>query len=101
MMLVTSPVGGQPLPERIAVALEGRITDPGSSRTEIMRIIRALRTPGDPTEEALKAATPWVSDLATYERRGYVVFLFIHWQGLWCGVSVQAVPEGYGIPFVQ
>jgi hypothetical protein len=101
MMLVTNPAGGQPLPERIAGALEGRITDPGPSRTEIMRIIRALRTPGDPTEEALKASTPWVSDLATYERRGYAVFLFIHWQGIWCGVSVHVVPEGYGIPFVQ
>jgi hypothetical protein len=101
MMLVTSPAGGTPLPDRVAGALERRLTDLGSAHAEITRIIRALRTPGDPTEEALKAAAPWVSDLPTYERRGYAVFLFIHWQGIWCGVSVQAVPEGYGIPFVH
>ena len=101
MMLVTSPAGGPPLPDRIAGALESRLTDSGSARAEITRIIRALRTPGDPTEEALKAAMPWVSDLAAYEHRGYAVFLFIHWQGIWCGVSVRAVPEGYGIPFVH
>ncbi len=100
MMLVTGPAGGLPLPERIADALGNRLPAAGPVRDQIARIIRALRTPGDPAEEALKVATPWVSDLLTYERLGYAVFVFIHWQGISCGVSVQTVPEGYGIPFV-
>lgn len=100
MMLVTGPVGGLPLPERVAGALGSRLPASGPARDQLARIIKALRTPGDPAEEALKAATPWVSDLSTYERMGYAVFVFIHWQGISCGVTVQTVLEGYGIPFV-
>ena len=67
----------------------------------MMRIGVALQTPGNSAEEALKAAIPVISDLATYERFGYAVFLFIHWQGTYCAVTFKAVPEGYGIPFVE
>jgi hypothetical protein len=101
MMLVTGPAGGPPLSERIAEALEGPLPASAPARAQISRIVDALRTPGAPVREELKTLTPWVSDLSTYERRGYAVFVFVHWQGIWCGVSVQAVPEGYGIPFVR
>ena len=103
MMLVTAPGSGPPLSDRIARALTGRFPDPNASREslEIARIAAALRTPGTPVQEALKAAAPWISDLATYERGGYAVFLFVRWQGIFCAVVVQAVPEGYGIPFVD
>jgi len=49
----------------------------------------------------LKAAAPWLSDLSSYERWGYAVFLFIHWEGVRCVLTLRAVPEGYGIPFVR
>ena len=103
MMLVTAPGSGPPLSDRIARALSGRFPDPNASResVELARIAAALRTPGSPVQEALKAAAPWISDLATYERLGYAVFLFVRWQGIFCAVVVQAVPEGYGIPFVD
>jgi hypothetical protein len=65
------------------------------------RIAAGLRTPGDPAHAALAAAAPWISDLGTYERWGYAVFLFIHWEGISCVATFRAVPEGYGIPFVQ
>jgi hypothetical protein len=67
----------------------------------LARVVAALRRPGDPGAEALKAAAPWISDLFTYERLGYAVFLFIHWKGVGCGITLRAVPEGYGIPFVD
>lgn len=104
MMLVTSPGPvGPPLVDRIGRALAGRPRDPGApgEAMEIARIAAALRTPGDPAEEALKTVAPWVSDLRTYERLGYAVFLFVRWQGIHCAVIFKAVPEGYGIPFVD
>ena len=103
MMLITGPGIGQLILERIADGLLRTPMNPAGigSCTEITRIAGALRTPGDPTVEALKAITPMVSDLATYEKWGYAVFLFVHWQGIRCGLIVRAVPEGYGIPFVQ
>lgn len=103
MLLVTAPGSGPPLSDRIARALTERFPDPNASREslEMARIATALRTPGSPVQEALKAAAPWISDLATYERGGYAVFLFVRWQGIFCAVVVQAVPEGYGIPFVD
>ena len=101
MMLITGGPGAAPFSDRIIAALGKLEPANGGVRAEIARIIRALRTPGDPAQEALKAAAPWVSDLASYERGGYAVFLFIHWQGLWCTITVRAVPEGYGIPFVR
>lgn len=101
MMLLTGGPGAPPLFDHIIAALGKLELADGAVRDEIARIIRALRTPGDPAQEALKAGAPWVSDLASYERGGYAVFLFIHWQGLWCTITVRAVPEGYGIPFVR
>ena len=103
MMLITGPGIGSSLAARIARALTmlplALNTRPRG--LEIMRIGAALQAPGDPAAEALKAAIPAISDLATYERFGYAVFLFIHWQGTYCAVTFKAVPEGYGIPFVE
>lgn len=103
MMLVTGPGSGPPLVDRIARELAPRLGDPRASGEagEIARIAAALRTPGDPVLEALKAAAPWISDLATYERWGYAVFLFVRWEGFRCVLTLRAVPEGYGIPFVR
>ncbi len=101
MMLISGGPGAAPLIARAIAALHTLESADVDTRREIARIIQSLRTPGDPAQEALKAAAPWVSDLFSYERWGYAVFLFIHWQGLWCTVTVRAVPEGYGIPFVR
>ncbi len=101
MMLITGGPGAAPFSDRIIAALGKLEPADAGVPAEIARIIRALRTPGDPAQEAVKAAAPWVSDLASYEREGYAVFLFIHWQGLWCTITLKAVPEGYGIPFVR
>ncbi len=103
MMLITAPGTSPPLSDRIATALTTRFPGPKASRQslELARIAAALRNPGDPVQEALKAAAPWISDLRNYERWGYAVFLFIRWQGISCGVVFTAVPEGYGIPFVN
>lgn len=49
----------------------------------------------------MKGASPWIADLSTYERLGYAVFLFVHWEGVRCVVTLRAVPEGYGIPYVR
>lgn len=101
MMLITGGPGAAPLLGRVITALG--VVEPADrdARGEINRIVRELRTPGHPAQEALKAAAPWVSDLASYEKWGYAVFLFVHWQGLWCTFTVRAVSEGYGIPFVR
>jgi hypothetical protein len=103
MVLVTGPGSVPSLALRIAQALARgpRASDTLLGVLQTARIAAALRTPGDPAEEALKAALPWISDLATYERLGYAVFLFIHQQGFYCAVTFKAVPEGYGIPFVE
>ena len=103
MMLVTGPGSGPSLAGRIAQGLERASRRPvaPAQAAEIARIAAALRTPGDPPAEAIKSAAPWVSDLYTYERLGYAVFLFIHWTGVSCGITLRAVPEGYGIPFVD
>jgi len=101
MVLVTSPVGGPPIAARIAEALEAGPSRNPSGRAAIARVIDRLRTPGDPAVEMLKAAAPWLSDLSSYERWGYAVFLFIHWEGVRCVLTLRAVPEGYGIPFVR
>ncbi len=101
MMLVTGPASAPPTPIRIAGALEARMPRDPVAHAEIARVVAALRAPGDPAFEALKVAAPWMSDLVTYERWGYAVFLFIHWQGVRCGMTLRAVPEGYGIPFVR
>jgi len=106
MMLVTLPLGHSPL-----AAVAGRIASglrllppeprPLGETPILARIAAGLRTPGDAAQAALAAAAPWISDLGTYERWGYAVFLFIHWEGISCVVTFRAVPEGYGIPFVQ
>lgn len=103
MMLVTGPGSGPPLADRIARVLSRRVPGPRPSgeAAEIARIAAGLRTPGAPAQEALAAAAPWISDLATYERWGYAVFLFIRWAGISCVATFVTVPEGYGIPFVE
>jgi len=103
MVLVTGPGSVPFLALRIAQTLARRTRTSGHplGALETARIAVALRTPGDPAAEALKAALPWISDLGTYERLGYAVFLFIHQQGIYCAVTFTAVPEGYGIPFVE
>jgi hypothetical protein len=103
MMLVIAVGSGPPLTGRIAHALEraARLPVVPAQAAEVARIAAALRTPGDPVSETIKAAAPWISDLFTYERLGYAVFLFVHWTGTGCGVTLRTVPEGYGIPFVD
>lgn len=103
MMLVIGAGSGPLLAGRIAQGLErvSRRAVAPAQVAEISRIVAALRTPGDPLVEAVKSVAPWVSDLYTYERLGYAVFLFIHWTGVACGITLRAVPEGYGIPFVD
>jgi hypothetical protein len=101
MVLLTGPSGAPALGNRAAAALGTAVPRGGPAVDTLARIIATLRTPGSPANEALKAAAPWVSDLQTYERDGYAVFLFVHWTGVRCGVSVEAVPEGYAIPFVR
>jgi hypothetical protein len=101
MMLISGGPGAPPLLARTIEALKTLESADADTRREIARLIQSLRTPGDPAQEALKAVAPWVSDLRSYERWGYAVFLFIHWQGVWCTITVSAVPEGYGIPFVR
>jgi hypothetical protein len=103
MMLVAGPGVGPPVADRIAGALRlaGAVRPAAPGAQELLRIAAGLLTPGDPVEEALKSAAPWISDLGTYERLGYAVFLFIHWQGVRCGVTLTTVPEGYAIPFVD
>jgi hypothetical protein len=101
MMLVAGPSDLPLNAALIAGTLASHLPRDQSARAQLERVIGALRTPGDPAAEALKAASPWVADLATYEKWGYAVFLFIHWQGVGCGVTLRAVPEGYGIPYVR
>ena len=101
MMLVTAAGSGPPLAGRVAQGLERAWSASPARSAEIARTAAALRTPGDPLVEAIKSAAPWISDLSTYERLGYAVFLFIHWTGTGCGITIRAVPEGYGIPFVD
>ncbi|HLW60588.1 MAG TPA: hypothetical protein VKV57_11785 [bacterium] len=100
MMLVTGPAAAGPLAARVAQALITR-PHPAEGGRAIARIAAALRTPGDPGVEALKAVSPWISDLATYERLGYAVFLFVSWEGVRCAVTFRTIPEGYAIPFVR
>ena len=100
MVLLSGPSVGNSLGVRAAAALESAAS-PAAVSDVLTRIIAALRTPGTPASESLKAAAPRVSDLMTYEREGYAVFLFVRWTGVSCAVTVRAVPEGYGIPFVH
>ncbi|HKV45572.1 MAG TPA: hypothetical protein VJT32_13005 [bacterium] len=101
MMLVTGPAPAA-LADQVIQALRRHDAEPRSGEGEaIARIAAALRTPGDPALEALKVGSPWIGDLATYERWGYAVFLFVRWEGFRCTVTLRPVPEGYGIPFVR
>ena len=101
MMLLTGPPTADALGWRAAAVLEAGGVRAGVAADALARIIASLRTPGSPVFESLKATASWVSDLATYERDGYAVFLFVRWTGMACAVTVQAVPEGYGIPYVR
>jgi hypothetical protein len=88
---------GLRLEETIRTALRRGLSEPA----ELWRLVSGARTPGDPIFEATKALIPLIADLSTYERRGYAVFAFVTWQGWRCAVTLRAVPEGYGIPFVR
>ncbi len=101
MLLITGPAGISPDAGAIARAIAAWSARSPQAHTALAGVIENLRTPGNPAFEALKAALPWVSDLSSYERWGYAVFVFIYWQGLRCVVTVRAIPEGYGIPFVR
>jgi len=101
MMLLTGPPTAGALGRRVAAVLEAGGVRAGSTSDALARIIASLRTPGSPAVESLKTIAPWVSDLATYEREGYAVFLFVRWTGMACAVTLRAVPEGYGIPYVR
>lgn len=115
MMLLTAPpflpgtiAARASEPERLRVLsahlAAGLATASGGQENgldELRQLASRLRTPGDPITEALKALLPLVADLGTYERGGYAVFAFTVWQGWRCGVTLRAVPEGYGIPFVR
>jgi hypothetical protein len=103
MMLITGPGVGPPIDARIATVLRGSASarTPAAAADALVRIAAALVTPGNPLVETLKSALPWISDLGTYERLGYAVFLFIRWDGVRCGIRLVSVPEGYGIPFVD
>jgi hypothetical protein len=103
MMLVTGAGPGPAVLDRLVSVLD-RLAAASSglpAAAEIGRIAAALRSPGDRAQEIVKTLVPWISDLGTYERRGYVVFLFIHWQGLHCVATFKTVPEGYAIPLVR
>jgi hypothetical protein len=106
MVLVTapSPASGTARPNEIVSRLAHAFDD-GAPGLDAVRALRRLaagtRTPGDLMVEEGKSAVPLVADLATYERRGYAVFAFLRWFGWRCGVTLQAVPEGYGIPYVR
>jgi hypothetical protein len=110
MILLAAPplppggTGSIPGPERLrdlSARLAAAAPTTAGALDELRRLASELRTPGDPIVETMKAYLPLIADLGTYERRGYAVFAFITWQGWRCGVTVRAVPEGYGIPFVQ
>jgi hypothetical protein len=91
----------QVLSARLAAGVATASGGPESAIDELRQLASRLRTPGDPIVEALKVLLPLVADLGSYERRGYAVFAFTMWQGWRCGVTLRAVPEGYGIPFVR
>lgn len=99
LLLLTGMPGGPPPLVRAARALSAARTSSGA-RLEIDRIAASLIAPGDPLTEVAKDFLP-IADLASYERNGYAVFLFIRWVWWRCAVEVRAVPEGYGIPFVR
>ena len=99
MMLLVGP--DNDLAARTAAALTPVRAPDVSAAAALAQIVASLRTPGDPGFEAVKSAAPLLGDLGTYERGGYVVFLFIRWEGVRCAVTIETVPEGYGIPFVR
>ena len=103
LMLVTGAGTGPAILDRVVSVLDRFAAAPSHlpGAAEIGRIAASLRSPGDRAQEVVKTLVPWISDLGTYERRGYVVFLFIHWQGLHCVATLKTVSEGYAIPFVQ
>jgi hypothetical protein len=130
MFLVTSPVGYAPpglvgssayagqVASRLGQALGARLQaasgqvppDQGQAQQNLQRLAAELVTPGDPAYEALKAVSGQVNSLSAYEDYGYAVFMFIRWTWVYvpfpvpvpCAkIDFRAVPEGYGIPFVN
>jgi hypothetical protein len=114
MILVTGPGMGRNLiadhagdgrareiSTRLAETVRAALHEDAAEAAELQQLVLGTRTPGDPIFETAKAFAPLITDLGTYERRGYAVFAFITWQGWRCGVIFRAVPEGYGIPFVR
>jgi hypothetical protein len=109
MILVTGPAlpAVPPVPDAtdafgvlVAGALQRPVATAGEA-VQLRRLAALLRMPGDPLRAAVAALGAPLADLGSYERYGYAVFAFITWQGWRCGVTLRAVPEGYGIPFVR
>lgn len=86
---------------RLAATIQTALRRDAAEPAELQPLVLGMRTPGDPLLEAAKAYAPLITDLGTYERRGYAVFAFVTWEGWRCGVIFRAVPEGYGIPLVR
>ncbi len=122
MVLVTAPIDIPPVwamanpsyfdPERaVAPVFEAVLRRTASvvSRIddeEVRRNIARSFLPGQVAYEALKSALATeIRSMAVYEKYGYAVFMFIRSRGWlpWeiCRVTYEAVPEGYGIPYVR
>lgn len=114
MILVTGPgirrnliadhagdVRASEISTRLEETVRTALHEDATKAAELQQLVLGTRTPGDALFEAAKALAPLITDLGTYERRGYAVFAFITWQGWRCNVIFRAVPEGYGIPFVR
>lgn len=119
MILVTAPVSLPPAwaaisdyydPSRVARQVLEAMRAPVmramqlSRDTRVRDALRGMLTPGNPAYEAIKAAAPEIRSLDVYETYGYAVFLFIKWEWSFppgCKVTVESIPEGYGIPYVK
>jgi len=129
MFLLTSPVGYAPpgltsadaytsqylarLGQTAGSALaQAQVTLPvqeADARQNLDRLILGMTTPGDPAYEVLKTAAGQINSLSAYEEYGYAVLMFVQWQWIYipfpvpapCSrVTIQSIPEGYGIPIV-
>jgi len=85
----------------LADALRPQAGTDAGELAALRQLAASLRTPGDSLRAAVASLAAPIADLDSYERHGYAVFAFFTWQGWRCGVTLRAVPEGYGIPFVR
>jgi hypothetical protein len=100
LILLSAPAGNDVASRAAAMLSTARAPDAFAAGA-LAELAAELRTPGDPAFEAIKAAAPLIGSLDAYERAGYAVFLFVRWTGTRCAAAVEAVPEGYGIPYVR